>query len=62
MSEPLFPNESQAYRDAREALLKEKQELVAKTKALAARRRTLPSRSSAAIDYDALATSLPAGN
>ena len=30
MSDPLFPNESQAYRDAREALLKEEQELVAR--------------------------------
>ncbi len=51
MSEPLFPNESQAYRDAREALLKEEQDLVAKTKALAARRRTLPPGGELKEDY-----------
>ena len=42
MSELRYPNESKAYRDAREALLKEEQELVEKVKAVAARRRTLP--------------------
>ena len=51
MSEPLFPNESQAYRDAREALLKEEQELVAKTKAVAAGRRTLPPGGQLKEDY-----------
>src|SRR5215212_1398301 len=51
MSEPLFPNESQVYRDAREALLAEEQELVAKTKALAARRRTLPPGGQLKEDY-----------
>jgi len=42
MSELRFPNETRAYRDARESLLKEEQELVAKVKAVAARRRQLP--------------------
>ena len=42
MSELRYPNESQAYRDAREALLKDEQELVDKTKALAEKRRKLP--------------------
>ena len=42
MSKRRFPNESQAYRDARAALLKDEQELVAKVKAVAAKRRTLP--------------------
>jgi predicted dithiol-disulfide oxidoreductase (DUF899 family) len=42
MSDPRYPNESQAYRDAREILLKEEQELVDKVKSVAARRRTLP--------------------
>ena len=51
MSDPLFPNESQAYRDVREALLKEEQELVAKTKAVAARRRTLPPGGELKEDY-----------
>jgi len=51
MSEPLFPNENQAYRDAREALLQEEQELVAKTKAVAARRRALPSGGPLKEDY-----------
>ena len=35
-------NESQAYRDARDALLKDEKELIAKTKAVAAKRRELP--------------------
>ena len=42
MSELRYPNESQAYRDARDALLKDEQELIDKTKAVALRRRTLP--------------------
>jgi predicted dithiol-disulfide oxidoreductase (DUF899 family) len=42
MAELRYPNESQAYRKAREALLKDEQELVDKTKALAAKRRKLP--------------------
>jgi predicted dithiol-disulfide oxidoreductase (DUF899 family) len=42
MSEPRYPNESAAYRAARDLLLKEEQELVDKLKAVAATRRTLP--------------------
>ena len=42
MSEPRYPNESAAYRAARDLLLQEEQELVEKTKAVAARRRGLP--------------------
>jgi predicted dithiol-disulfide oxidoreductase (DUF899 family) len=42
MSELRFPNESQAYRYARDALLKEERELADKVKAVAAKRRTLP--------------------
>lgn len=42
MLDPRFPNESREYRDARNALLKEEQELIEKTKALAAKRRRLP--------------------
>src|SRR5262249_202971 len=42
MTEPRYPNESREYREAREALLKDEQELVDRVKALAARRRTLP--------------------
>jgi predicted dithiol-disulfide oxidoreductase (DUF899 family) len=42
MSELRYPNESQAYRAARDALLKDEQELVDKVKAVAEKRRTLP--------------------
>ncbi len=42
MSELRYPNESQAYRDARDALLKDEQELIDKMKAVALRRRKLP--------------------
>lgn len=42
MSELRYPNESLAYRDARIALLKDEQDLVAKVKAVAAKRRQLP--------------------
>lgn len=51
MSAPRFPNESQAYRDARDALLKEEEELVAKVKAVAAKRRTLPPGGQLKEDY-----------
>ena len=51
MSELVYPNESQAYRDAREALLKDEQELVDKTKALAEKRRTLPPGGELKEDY-----------
>ncbi|MFL5330608.1 MAG: DUF899 family protein [Gemmataceae bacterium] len=42
MSELRYPNESKEYRDAREALLKDEQELIAKVKSVAERRRKLP--------------------
>ena len=42
MSERRYPNESQEYRDARDSLLKDEQELIEKVKAVAARRRNLP--------------------
>ena len=51
MSELRFPNESQAYRDAREALRKEEQELADKVKAVAAKRRTLPDGGKLKDDY-----------
>ena len=51
MSEPRHPNESQAYRDARDALLKEEQELIAKTKAVAEKRRNLPLGGQLKEDY-----------
>src|SRR6516225_8190682 len=42
MSELRYPNESRDYRDARDLLLKDEQELVDKVKSVAARRRNLP--------------------
>jgi predicted dithiol-disulfide oxidoreductase (DUF899 family) len=51
MAEPLYPNESQAYRDAREELKKDESELVARTKALAAKRRKLPPGGELKEDY-----------
>ena len=51
MSELRYPNESQEYRKAREALLKDEQELVDKTKALAAKRRKLPPGGQLKEDY-----------
>ena len=42
MSELRYPNESREYRDARESLLKDEQELVDKVKSVAERRRKLP--------------------
>lgn len=42
MGEQRYPNESAAYRAARDALLKDEQELVEKVKAVAAKRRALP--------------------
>ncbi len=51
MSELRYPNETKKYRDAREALLKEEQELVAKTKSVAARRRELPLGGELKEDY-----------
>ena len=51
MSETRYPNESRKYREARDALLKEEQALIAKTKALAAKRRTLPPGGELKEDY-----------
>ena len=51
MSELRFPNESQAYRTAREALHKEEQELLDKVKAVAAKRRKLPPGGQLKQDY-----------
>jgi predicted dithiol-disulfide oxidoreductase (DUF899 family) len=42
MSETRYPNESQEYRDARDALLKDEQELIEKKAAVAEKRRKLP--------------------
>ena len=51
MSEPLYPNESAAYRKAREALLKDEQALVAKVKEVAEKRRKLPLGGALKEDY-----------
>jgi predicted dithiol-disulfide oxidoreductase (DUF899 family) len=51
MSEPRLPNESRAYRDARDALLKDEQELIDKVKAVAAKRRKLPPGGELKEDY-----------
>jgi predicted dithiol-disulfide oxidoreductase (DUF899 family) len=51
MSDLRYPNESQKYRDARDALLKDEQELIAKVKAVAAKRRTLPPGGALKEDY-----------
>src|SRR5437868_6968641 len=51
MGEPRFPNESKAYRAARNALHKEEQNLIAKVKAVAAKRRTLPLGGQLKEDY-----------
>jgi predicted dithiol-disulfide oxidoreductase (DUF899 family) len=51
MSELRYPNESQEYRDARDALLKDEQELIEKVKSVAARRRTLPLGGQLKEDY-----------
>ena len=51
MTEPRYPNESQLYRDARAALLREEQELVDKVKAVAAKRRELPLGGELKEDY-----------
>jgi predicted dithiol-disulfide oxidoreductase (DUF899 family) len=51
MSELRYPNESREYRNARDALLKDEQELIAKVKAVAAKRRTLPPGGQLKQDY-----------
>ena len=42
MGERRYPNESQEYREARAALLKDEQELIDKVKSVAEKRRSLP--------------------
>ena len=51
MSEQRYPNESREYRDARDALLKDEQELVDKVKSVAERRRNLPLGGQLKEDY-----------
>src|SRR5918993_591080 len=51
MSELRYPNESRAYREARDALLKDEQELADRTQALAAKRRKLPPGGKLKEDY-----------
>src|SRR3954466_11303620 len=51
MSELRYPNESQAYRAARDALLKDEQELVENVKAVAEKRRRLPAGGEVEEDY-----------
>ncbi len=51
MSELRYPNESREYRDARDSLLKDEQELVDKVKAVAAKRRNLPRGGQLKEDY-----------
>ena len=51
MSEPRYPNESREYRDARESLLKDEQELVDKVKSVAEKRRKLPRGGRLKEDY-----------
>src|SRR5215813_13041907 len=51
MTELRFPNESREYRDAREALLKDEQDLLDKVRAVAAKRRTLPLGGQLKEDY-----------
>jgi predicted dithiol-disulfide oxidoreductase (DUF899 family) len=51
MGERRYPNESNAYRAARDSLLKDEQELVEKVKAVAAKRRTLPLGGELKEDY-----------
>ena len=51
MSDLRYPNESREYRDARDLLLTAEQELVAKVKAVAEHRRTLPRGGRLKEDY-----------
>ena len=51
MSELRYPNESQEYRDARDSLIKDEEELVTKVKALAEKRRKLPIGGELKEDY-----------
>ncbi len=51
MSELRYPNESREYRDGRESLLKDEQELVDKVKYVAEKRRKLPRGGQLKEDY-----------
>ena len=51
MSELRYPNESREYRDARDSLLKDEQELVDKVKSVAEKRRKLPLGGQLKEDY-----------
>ena len=51
MTELQYPNESREYRNAREELLRDEQELVAKVKSVAERRRQLPPGGELKEDY-----------
>jgi predicted dithiol-disulfide oxidoreductase (DUF899 family) len=51
MGEPRYPNESREYREARDSLLKDEQELIDKTKSLAEKRRDLPLGGELKEDY-----------
>lgn len=51
MSELRYPNESKEYRIARDALLNDEQELIAKVKAVAEKRRKLPRGGEVKEDY-----------
>jgi predicted dithiol-disulfide oxidoreductase (DUF899 family) len=51
VSERLYPNESEEYRAARDALLKDEQELIEKKRAVAEKRRKLPPGGELKEDY-----------
>ena len=51
MSELRYPNESREYRDARDSLLKDEQELVDKVKSVGEKRRKLPRGGQLKEDY-----------
>ena len=51
MRELRYPNENKAYRDARDALLKDERELADKVKAVAEKRRKLPDGGELKEDY-----------
>src|SRR5919109_2345775 len=51
MGELRYPNESREYRDARDLLLKDEQDLIDKVKSVAAKRRTLPPGGQLKEDY-----------
>jgi predicted dithiol-disulfide oxidoreductase (DUF899 family) len=51
MSELRYPNESREYRDARDSLLKDEQELIDKVKSVAEKRRNFPLGGQLKEDY-----------